>query len=115
MRWTRSSTQKKAGVMDSNKLMQKVLTTGVSLAGGYLGTKIVDLGWKAMTGEKAPSEDDEQQTSIAKIVTFAAISAAISSLITSGSQRGVRKAMEARAKKQEKTKRTARRVGDAEV
>ncbi|WBL20391.1 DUF4235 domain-containing protein [Citricoccus sp. NR2] len=76
-----------------NNLADKLLTTGISLAGGYIGTKVVEAGWKAFTGEDAPKDVDDADQSLVRAVVFATITAGISALIRVASQRGAAKAI----------------------
>lgn len=74
-------------------IAQKLLSTGIALAGGFVGTKVVKIGWKAITGEDAPNDLDDRNVSVARLVTFATISAGISALIQVASQRGAANAV----------------------
>lgn len=67
-----------------SSLSQKLITAGLSLAAGFLAGKVAELGWKAVTGQAAP-QDDDGTASLVSVVAFAAVSAAIAAV----AQRGV--------------------------
>ena len=67
-----------------SSLSQKLITAGLSMAVGFVAGKAVELGWKAVTGQAAP-QDDDGTASLVSVVAFAAVSAAIAAI----GQRGV--------------------------
>ena len=66
-----------------SSLSQKLITAGLSMAVGFVAGKVAELGWKAVTGQAAP-QDDDGTASLVSVVTFA-VSAAIAAV----AQRGV--------------------------
>lgn len=75
-----------------DKLMDKAITIGVSMAGGFVATKVFEIGWKQVTGEDAPKDDEIDAVSIKKAMVFAVTSAAISAAVQVLSQRGAKQA-----------------------
>ncbi|WP_022872210.1 DUF4235 domain-containing protein [Nesterenkonia alba] len=75
-----------------DKLVDKALTRGISMAGGLVATKVFEFGWKQVTGEDAPKHDDVDTVSLKKALVFAVTSAAISATVQILSQRGAREA-----------------------
>ncbi|MGO1192316.1 MAG: DUF4235 domain-containing protein [Nesterenkonia sp.] len=75
-----------------DKLIDKAVTMGVSMAGGMLATKVFEFGWKQVTGEDAPKHDEVDQVSMQKALVFAVSSAAISAAVQILSQRGAKTA-----------------------
>ena len=67
-----------------SSLSQKLITAGLSMAVGFVAGKVAELGWKAVTGQTAP-QDDDGTASLVSVVAFAAVSAAIAAV----AQRGV--------------------------
>ncbi|WP_448750949.1 DUF4235 domain-containing protein, partial [Actinomyces sp.] len=41
-----------------SSLSQKLITAGLSMAVGFVAGKVAELGWKAVTGQTAPQDDD---------------------------------------------------------
>lgn len=76
-----------------NNIAEKLLSTGISIAGGFIGSKLVEVAWRGITGEDAPKDPEDTDQSLVRAVVFAAITAGISSLIKIGSQRGAHKAI----------------------
>lgn len=76
-----------------DNIAKKLLSTGLSLAGGFVGSKVVEIGWRGITGDNPPSDVDDDTVSITRLVAFATISAGISALIQVASQRGANKAL----------------------
>lgn len=80
----------------------KLLGTGVSLLAGFAGTKLVDALWEKSTGNKPPKGDDEDvPTTLRQALTFALISAAVSSVIQVLANRGTQRAITRFAKTQD--------------
>lgn len=75
-----------------DKLIDKAVTMGVSMAGGLLATKVFEFGWRQVTGEDAPKHDEVDNVSLKKALVFAVTSAAISSAVQILSQRGAKNA-----------------------
>lgn len=75
-----------------DKLMDKALTMGISLAGGFVATKAFDFAWQKITGEETPKHDDVDAVSIKKALAFAVSSAAITATVQILSQRGAKSA-----------------------
>lgn len=76
-----------------NNIAEKLLAAGISLAGGYVGTKVVEGTWKAVTGNDAPSDPDDAENPVVQAIVFATISAGISTAIRIASNRGAHKAI----------------------
>lgn len=75
-----------------DKLIDKAMTMGVSMAGGLLATKLFDFGWRQVTGENPPKHDEVDAVSMKKALVFAVSSAAITAAVQILSQRGARNA-----------------------
>lgn len=58
-------------------VQHKVLNAGAMAVAGMVSGKVVDLGWKAVTGHPAPTDPDDAQTTFAELVVFAIISGAL--------------------------------------
>lgn len=71
----------------------KLLGTGVSLGAGFVGTKLVNLAWEKATGNKPPTGHDDVETSLRSALTFALISAFVSTLIQVLTSRGTQRAI----------------------
>ena len=82
-------------------LLIKLLGTGVSLAAGFAGTKVVDALWEKSTGSKPPKGDDDVPTTLRTALTFALISAAVSAIIQVLANRGTQRAITRFAKTQD--------------
>jgi hypothetical protein len=77
-----------------NTLVSKLITTGVTIAGGLIGTKVVEFGWKKVTGHDAPKDLEDTDNNMWEAIAFAAIAAGIAALIRATSQRGAHEAIE---------------------
>lgn len=77
---------------DVDKLMDKALTMGISMAGGLVATKLFELTWKQVTGEETPKHDEADAVSLKKALVFAVSSAAISATVQTLSERGAKQA-----------------------
>ncbi|GAA1816922.1 DUF4235 domain-containing protein [Nesterenkonia flava] len=75
-----------------DKLMDKALTMGISMAGGLAATKAFEFAWEKATGEQAPKHDDVDNVTIKKALVFAVTSAAITATVQILSQRGAKAA-----------------------
>lgn len=76
-----------------DKIMDKLLTTGISLAGGFAATKAFEFVWRQATGEETPKGADEDEISLRKALVFAISSSAISAGVQVLSQRGAKASM----------------------
>lgn len=55
-------------------IVNKLATTVAAGAAAFLISKVIDTGWKKVTGEEPPTEDDDK--GLLSLVVFAAVSAA---------------------------------------
>ncbi|MFC7403398.1 DUF4235 domain-containing protein [Citricoccus sp. GCM10030269] len=95
-----------------NKLTERIISTAITLIGGYVGTKIVDYTWRKATGHDAPKDVDDTENNMWGAITFATISAGITALIRVTSQRGAKKASKAMAARSQAKK---AKIGTGEV
>ena len=73
---------------------QKLIATVATLGAGLVATKAISLAWKGITGHEPPKAiDDDGEISIVEVVVFAAVSAAVASLVRAYIQRGTAKWM----------------------
>ncbi|GAC1490415.1 MAG: hypothetical protein NVS2B15_09100 [Pseudarthrobacter sp.] len=79
----------------------KLLGTGISLAAGFAGTKLVNAVWEKSTGNKPPTGKEDTPTSLRSALTFALISASVSTIIQVLANRGTQRAITRFAKTQE--------------
>ena len=91
-----------------NTLAQKVLSTGITLAGGVIGSRAVAAAWKLATGRSAPDDATDETLPIVEALSFAFISAGVAALVKVAGQRAAGTAIRKASEK------TARR-GDNEV
>lgn len=71
---------------------QKLITSAVTIGTGLLATKAIQLAWKGVTGHEPPKAlDDDGEVSIAEVVIFAAVSAAVAALVRAYATRGTAK------------------------
>lgn len=73
-----------------DKMMDKLLTTGIAMAGGFAATKTFEFVWRQATGEDTPRGSDDEDISLQKALVFAVSSAAISATVQVLSQRGAK-------------------------
>lgn len=73
-----------------DKLMDKALTMGIAMAGGFAATKAFEFAWRQATGEDAPRNAEDEDISMQKALVFAVSSAAISAGVQVLSQRGAK-------------------------
>lgn len=73
-----------------DKIMDKLLTTGIAMAGGFAATKVFEFAWRQATGEETPRGSDDEDISLQKALVFAVSSAAISATVQVLSQRGAK-------------------------
>ena len=70
----------------------KIVSAGSAVAAGLLANKLLDLGWKAVTGHKPPSEQGDDPTiSLTEVMVFAAVSGAVVGLSRQLAQAGAAK------------------------
>jgi hypothetical protein len=80
----------------------KLLGTAVSLGAGFVGTKLVNTVWEKSTGRKPPTgQDEDVPTSLQSALTFALISASVSTIIQVLANRGTQRAITRFAKSQD--------------
>ncbi|XAS67195.1 DUF4235 domain-containing protein [Micrococcaceae bacterium Sec5.7] len=79
----------------------KLLGTGVSIGAGLVGTKLVNSVWEKSTGDKPPTGKNNAETSLRSALTFALISAVVSTLIQVLANRGTQHAIARFAKTQD--------------
>ncbi|MET4592395.1 MULTISPECIES: DUF4235 domain-containing protein [Micrococcaceae] len=83
-------------------LFIKLLGTGVSLGAGFLGTKVVNAVWEKSTGRKPPTgKHEDTPTTLRSALTFALISASVSTIIQVLANRGTQRAITRFAKSQD--------------
>lgn len=83
-------------------VLMKLLGTGVSLGAGFAGTKAVNKIWEKITGNKPPTgADDDTPTTLRSALTFALISAVVSTVIQVLANRGTQRAIARFAKTQD--------------
>lgn len=83
-------------------LLIKLLGTGISIGAGFVGTKVVNAVWEKSTGRKAPTgKDEDTATSLRSALTFALISASVSTVIQVLANRGTQRAITRFAKTQD--------------
>lgn len=75
------------------KILVKLFGTVVSLAAGWLGTKLVSTVWKKTTGDLPPTltnPEQQQQEKLGKVLSFAVISGASAAVIQAATKRWTR-------------------------
>ena len=82
-------------------LFIKLLGTGVSIGAGLVGTKVVNAVWEKSTGRKPPTGKEDAPTSLRSALTFALISASVSTIIQVLANRGTQRAITRFAKSQD--------------
>ncbi len=72
---------------------QKLIGTVITLGTGLVATKAISLAWKGVTGHEPPKgvDADDGEISIAEVVIFAAVSAAVAALVRAYVGRGTAK------------------------
>ncbi|GAA0203316.1 DUF4235 domain-containing protein [Glutamicibacter creatinolyticus] len=66
------------------KILIRLLSLGVSMLAGLVGTKLISAVWRKGTGEEPPSPanpKEQQQATVPKLLVFAAISGASAAVI----------------------------------
>lgn len=69
----------------------KLVSAGSAVVAGLIASKVLDIGWKAVTGHKPPGDDDDPAVSLAEIIVFAAVSGAVVGLSRQLAQTGAAK------------------------
>ncbi|PYF99081.1 Protein of unknown function [Georgenia satyanarayanai] len=70
----------------------KIVSTGSAVLAGLLANKLLDIGWKAVTGHEPPGEgNDDPAVSLTEVVVFAAVSGAVIGLSRQLAQAGAAK------------------------
>lgn len=69
----------------------KIVSTGSAVLAGLLANKLLDVGWKAVTGHNPPGDDDDPAVSLTEVIVFAAVSGAVIGLSRQLAQTGAAK------------------------
>ncbi|HLT83344.1 MAG TPA: DUF4235 domain-containing protein [Phototrophicaceae bacterium] len=70
----------------------KIVSAGSAVVAGLLANKVLDVGWKLVTGHNPPGDDDnDPAVSLTEIVVFAAVSGAVVGLARQLAQTGAAK------------------------
>ncbi|MCW4465771.1 DUF4235 domain-containing protein [Glutamicibacter sp. MNS18] len=72
------------------KILIRLMSMAVSMGAGLVGTKIISAVWSKSTGEDAPSAahpQAQQDTTLARLLIFAAISGASAACIQAATKR----------------------------
>lgn len=67
----------------------KIVSTGTALLAGLAATKVLDLGWKVVTGHEPPKDDG--QAGLREAIVFAAVSGAVAAAARHFAMRGATK------------------------
>lgn len=78
--------------MNQQKIIQAVAVMGA----GFIATKVLDIVWKLVTGNKPPLDDGHDHAPIREIVLFAALSGAFAALARTFASRQAQKYVEKR-------------------
>lgn len=73
-----------------SKTVIRLMSMGVSMIAGLVGTKLISAIWRKSTGEQAPNLANpraQQETTLTKLLVFAAISGAVASCIQAATKR----------------------------
>ena len=75
--------------------IQKLLTMGVSVGAGFIGSKLVDQLWKGFTGGAAPRKGTEEaaEATMRQALAFAVFSSVVAAVIQVLADRGASKAL----------------------
>ncbi|HLS48959.1 MAG TPA: DUF4235 domain-containing protein [Actinomycetaceae bacterium] len=65
------------------------MSTGAALAAGFAASKALEASWRLVTGHDAPENEDD--SSLAEVVVFAAVSATVAALARRYALRGAAK------------------------
>ncbi|MBB6405343.1 DUF4235 domain-containing protein [Arthrobacter sp. AZCC_0090] len=82
-------------------LLFKLLGTGVSIGAGIVGSKLVNALWEKSTGNKPPKGHDDMEASLRSALTFALISATVSTVIQVLASRSTQRAISRFSKTQD--------------
>lgn len=66
---------------------QKLLTAGAVAVAGIIAGKVLEKGWKLVTGHEAPIDFDDDETTIPEFVIYAAVSGAVLAIARAATQR----------------------------
>ncbi len=80
-------------------MLTRLFGTAASVVAGLVGTKLISLIWKGVTGEQPPTPGNpeaQQRATIGKVLTFAIISGASAAVIQAVTKRWTRKMAENR-------------------
>ena len=70
----------------------KIVSAGSAVVAGLAANKLLDIGWKAITGHEPPGDDPNDPTiSFVEIVVFAAVSGAVVGITRQLAQAGAAK------------------------
>lgn len=78
-----------------NQIVSKLVTTGITVVGGLIGTKIVEVVWKRIAGHDAPKDLEDTDNNMWEAIAFTTIAAGIVAVIRVTSQRGANSAFRA--------------------
>lgn len=70
---------------------EKLLTAGAVALAGLVAGKVLEKGWKIVTGHEAPIDFDDDQTTISEFVIYAALSGAVLAVARAATQTRARK------------------------
>ncbi|WP_448073723.1 DUF4235 domain-containing protein [Georgenia yuyongxinii] len=69
----------------------RIVSTGALLLAGVVTHKVLDLGWRAVTGHEPPQDPDDPGVKMWEVITFAAVSGALVGLSRQLALRGAAK------------------------
>lgn len=69
----------------------KIVSTGAVLAAGVATNKLVDVGWKLVTGHEPPTDEDDPGVRAWEVFAFTVVSGAILGLMRHYAMRGASK------------------------
>lgn len=81
-----------------NATTQKLVTAGTVALAGLVAAKVLEKGWKLVTGHEAPIDFDDDRTSVSEFVIYAAVSGAILAVARAATQKQTKKAFVSIAK-----------------
>ncbi|NJC23505.1 hypothetical protein BJ994_002581 [Arthrobacter pigmenti] len=71
----------------------KLMGVGLGIVSGLIGTQVVDLIWKRVTGNEPPKDKEGLENSLRSALVFAVISGAVSTTIRVLTNRTTQKAI----------------------
>ncbi len=74
-----------------NPTVEKLMTAGAVALAGLVAGKVLEKGWKLVTGHEAPVDFDDGETSIPEFVIYAAVSGAILAVARASVQKGTKR------------------------